>query len=312
MQSERTLAAGAYPQAIGDANITLRFQPSSFRPASVAKYGSATPPLIISKARRVASLAGASDIFASSAVASAAASDFHRLPVRFARLALKRADRPGRNASACRSTRPRAVDRGTRAPWPRASRGRSACEVRERVEGVLVEEDERGRRGTARAAGFHGGRGCLMHMRGGRRRQHRGADAGRERLQRRRVDRTRTKRSGPSTADGEVSRIRRHGQGFVAHVVAHHDLLRSRLSRQYSARQSNNLFVLVRARRREGAQRVEIQAQPQEYDAIVVGTGASGGWAAKRISEAGLRVALVCAGRPLRTATAASTSNRTS
>jgi choline dehydrogenase-like flavoprotein len=45
---------------------------------------------------------------------------------------------------------------------------------------------------------------------------------------------------------------------------------------------------------------VQIQAQPQEYDAIVVGSGASGGWAAKRMSEAGLRVALVCAGRPLK------------
>jgi choline dehydrogenase-like flavoprotein len=40
-------------------------------------------------------------------------------------------------------------------------------------------------------------------------------------------------------------------------------------------------------------------ARPQEYDAIVVGSGASGGWAAKRMSEAGMRVALVCAGRPL-------------
>jgi choline dehydrogenase-like flavoprotein len=40
-------------------------------------------------------------------------------------------------------------------------------------------------------------------------------------------------------------------------------------------------------------------AQPEEYDAIVVGSGASGGWAAKRMSEAGMRVALVCAGRPL-------------
>jgi choline dehydrogenase-like flavoprotein len=47
---------------------------------------------------------------------------------------------------------------------------------------------------------------------------------------------------------------------------------------------------------------VQIQAQPQEYDAIVVGSGASGGWAAKRMSEAGLRVALVCAGRPLKDA----------
>jgi choline dehydrogenase-like flavoprotein len=45
---------------------------------------------------------------------------------------------------------------------------------------------------------------------------------------------------------------------------------------------------------------VQIQAQPQEYDAIVVGSGASGGWVAKRMSEAGLRVALVCAGRPLK------------
>ncbi|MGH9398186.1 MAG: GMC oxidoreductase [Terriglobia bacterium] len=33
------------------------------------------------------------------------------------------------------------------------------------------------------------------------------------------------------------------------------------------------------------------------YDAIVVGSGASGGWAAKRLSEAGLKVALVDAGR---------------
>ncbi len=40
-------------------------------------------------------------------------------------------------------------------------------------------------------------------------------------------------------------------------------------------------------------------AKPEVYDAIVVGSGASGGWAAKRMSEAGMRVALVCAGRPL-------------
>ena len=44
---------------------------------------------------------------------------------------------------------------------------------------------------------------------------------------------------------------------------------------------------------------MEKLARPQEYDAIVVGSGASGGWAAKRMSEAGMRVALVCAGRPL-------------
>ena len=34
------------------------------------------------------------------------------------------------------------------------------------------------------------------------------------------------------------------------------------------------------------------------FDALVVGSGASGGWAAKRLSEAGLKVALVDAGRP--------------
>lgn len=35
----------------------------------------------------------------------------------------------------------------------------------------------------------------------------------------------------------------------------------------------------------------------QNYDAIVVGSGATGGWAAKRLSEAGLQVALLEAGR---------------
>jgi choline dehydrogenase-like flavoprotein len=34
------------------------------------------------------------------------------------------------------------------------------------------------------------------------------------------------------------------------------------------------------------------------YDAVIVGAGASGGWAAKRLTEAGLNVALVDAGRP--------------
>jgi choline dehydrogenase-like flavoprotein len=37
--------------------------------------------------------------------------------------------------------------------------------------------------------------------------------------------------------------------------------------------------------------------QREIYDVIVVGSGASGGWAAKRLSEAGLKVALVEAGR---------------
>lgn len=37
---------------------------------------------------------------------------------------------------------------------------------------------------------------------------------------------------------------------------------------------------------------------PEPYDVIVVGSGASGGWACKRLAEAGLKVALVDAGRP--------------
>src|SRR5256886_12948953 len=36
----------------------------------------------------------------------------------------------------------------------------------------------------------------------------------------------------------------------------------------------------------------------RNFDVLVVGSGASGGWAAKRLSEAGLKVALVDAGRP--------------
>ena len=35
----------------------------------------------------------------------------------------------------------------------------------------------------------------------------------------------------------------------------------------------------------------------ETYDAVIVGSGATGGWAAKRLSEAGLKVALLEAGR---------------
>ena len=34
------------------------------------------------------------------------------------------------------------------------------------------------------------------------------------------------------------------------------------------------------------------------FDVLVVGSGASGGWVAKRLAEAGLKIALVDAGRP--------------
>jgi choline dehydrogenase-like flavoprotein len=40
------------------------------------------------------------------------------------------------------------------------------------------------------------------------------------------------------------------------------------------------------------------ESAKQTYDVIVVGSGASGGWACKRLAEAGLKVALLEAGRP--------------
>src|SRR5262245_36659643 len=51
--------------------------------------------------------------------------------------------------------------------------------------------------------------------------------------------------------------------------------------------------------RSESGMNTQKLPRPEVYDATVVGSGASGGWAAKRMSEAGMRVALVCAGRPL-------------
>ena len=43
---------------------------------------------------------------------------------------------------------------------------------------------------------------------------------------------------------------------------------------------------------------VVVDLAKNPFDVIVVGSGAAGGWAAKRLSEAGLKVALVEAGRP--------------
>ena len=37
--------------------------------------------------------------------------------------------------------------------------------------------------------------------------------------------------------------------------------------------------------------------EPQKYDAIVVGSGISGGWAAKELTEKGLKVLLLERGR---------------
>lgn len=42
---------------------------------------------------------------------------------------------------------------------------------------------------------------------------------------------------------------------------------------------------------------MQVVAQPDTFDAIVVGSGATGGWAAKKLTEAGMRVALLEAGK---------------
>ena len=44
---------------------------------------------------------------------------------------------------------------------------------------------------------------------------------------------------------------------------------------------------------------MQIQPRRATFDVVIVGSGASGGWAAKRLTEAGLRVAVLEAGRQL-------------
>src|SRR5438128_3991213 len=50
--------------------------------------------------------------------------------------------------------------------------------------------------------------------------------------------------------------------------------------------------------RRERGRRLVGDLSKNSFDTVVVGSGASGGWACKRLAEAGLKVALVDAGRP--------------
>jgi choline dehydrogenase-like flavoprotein len=50
-------------------------------------------------------------------------------------------------------------------------------------------------------------------------------------------------------------------------------------------------------RGQKGTRSVQNKIQP-DYDVIVIGSGASGGWAAKRLAEAGIKVALLEAGKP--------------
>ena len=42
-----------------------------------------------------------------------------------------------------------------------------------------------------------------------------------------------------------------------------------------------------------------MSAQDQQFDVVIVGSGATGGWAAKQLTEAGLSVAVLEAGRKL-------------
>ena len=44
---------------------------------------------------------------------------------------------------------------------------------------------------------------------------------------------------------------------------------------------------------------LQVSSKPEPFDAVVIGSGATGGWAAKQLTEAGLKVALLEAGKKI-------------
>ena len=55
---------------------------------------------------------------------------------------------------------------------------------------------------------------------------------------------------------------------------------------------------------------LNISAQKKTYDAIVIGSGISGGWAAKELTEKGLKTLMLDRGKPLEHITGYAEANR--